>query len=91
MEQFPKPGHIREGLARAARLERDFERLGPPRIQWNENESMTGEERKAAADQCADLRRGLPVQPVTPRKKFAARPVKPIEQQLSELKAKGYL
>jgi hypothetical protein len=90
MEQFPKPGHIRQGLARASRG--DFERLGPRRIRWNENESMTAEERKAAADQCAELSRGLPVRPVTPpRKKLSARPVKPIERQLAEMRAKGYL
>jgi hypothetical protein len=51
---------------------------------------MTAEQRKAA-DQCAELRRGLPARTVTPRKKFAALPVKPIEQQLSEMSAKGYL
>jgi hypothetical protein len=44
---------------------------------------MTADERKAA-DQCAELGRRLPMRPLTPRKKFAARPVKPIEQQLAE-------
>jgi hypothetical protein len=68
MEQFPKPGHIRQGLARASRLECDFERLGPPRIRWNENESMTAEERKAAADLCAELRRRM-LRSATPPKK----------------------
>jgi hypothetical protein len=91
MEEFPKPGHIRKGLARAARLERDFERLGPPLIRWNESDSMTAQERKTAADQCAELRRRLPVRQVTPRKKFVAWPVKPREQQVAEMKAKGYL
>lgn len=73
MEQFPKPGHIREGLARAARLEHHFDRLGPPLIQWNENGSMTTEERMAAADQCAELYRCLPVRPVKAKKKVCCK------------------
>lgn len=92
MEQFPKPGHIREGWL--ARRSVGFESLGPPLLEWNEREDMTDAERKEAAEMCAKLRRNLG-EPARAIRKANREPIrrgfKPASEQIAEMKAKGYL
>ena len=91
-EQFPKPGHIREALARTG-LTNQFS--GPPRPKYLDEPKISEEERASALKFSDELRKKLgPAKPPlapTRRENQPRRGFKSAEEQKAELRAKGYL
>jgi hypothetical protein len=83
-ENFPKPGHIREGFESSRQ---DTIYLGPPAIKYPE---VSQEERDAALEERKVFTDALKKQ-LGERKKRVIKPVKPIDQQLDDMRRKGYL
>ncbi len=85
-EQFPKPGHIRRALE-ANYADTETISFGPPAITYPE---VSQEERDAAIEERKGFMEALKKQ-LGERNRRVIKPVKPIDQQLEDMRKGGYL